>query len=58
MDVISLLALRGTKRILLNLERAGKMRYSEIVKAVGYSTTTTRALKSMEKLGMRGSLIL
>ena len=52
MDIISLLALRGTKKILLNLERAGKMRYSEIVKAVGYSTTTTRSLKSMEKLGM------
>lgn len=52
MDIISLLALKGTKKILLNLERTGKMRYSEIVKAVGYSTTTTRSLKSMEKLSI------
>jgi DNA-binding HxlR family transcriptional regulator len=28
------------------------MKYSEIVKIVGYSTTTTRSLKSMEKLGI------
>jgi DNA-binding HxlR family transcriptional regulator len=28
------------------------MRYSEIVKVVGFSTTTTRALKAMEKLGV------
>jgi hypothetical protein len=30
------LALTGTKKILLSLEKAGKMRYSDIVKAVGY----------------------
>jgi len=52
MDIIHTLALRGTKKILLTLERAGKMRYSEIVKVVGYSTTTTRALKSMERHGI------
>jgi uncharacterized membrane protein len=28
------------------------MRYYEIVKVVGYSTTTTRALKSMERHGI------
>jgi DNA-binding HxlR family transcriptional regulator len=28
------------------------MRYYEIVKVVGYSTTTTRALKSMERQGL------
>lgn len=28
------------------------MKYSEIVNVVGYSTTTTRSLKSMEKLGV------
>jgi DNA-binding HxlR family transcriptional regulator len=49
MDIIHMLALRGTKKILLTLEKAAKMRYSEIVKVVGYSTTTTRALKSMER---------
>ena len=52
MDIIQMLALMGTKRILLSLEKAGKMRYSEIVKAVGYSTTSTRALKSMERHGI------
>jgi DNA-binding HxlR family transcriptional regulator len=31
------------------MEKAGKMRYSEIVKIVGYSSTTTRALKNMER---------
>jgi DNA-binding HxlR family transcriptional regulator len=52
MDIIEVLALRGTKSILLSLEKAGKMRYSDIVKTVGYSTTSTRALKSMEKHGI------
>ena len=52
MDVIRLLALRGTKKILLGMEKAGRMKYSEIVKVVGYSTTTTRSLKNMEKLGV------
>ena len=47
-----MLALRGTRKILLTLEKAAKMRYSEIVKVVGYSTTTTRALKSMERHGI------
>jgi DNA-binding HxlR family transcriptional regulator len=49
MDIIGVLCLRGTKKILLGMEKAGKMRYSEIVKIVGYSSTTTRALKNMEK---------
>jgi DNA-binding HxlR family transcriptional regulator len=52
MDIISLLALKGTKKIMLSMEKAGKMKYSEIVKVVGYSTTTTRSLKSMERLGI------
>jgi len=52
MDIIRLLALRGTKKILLTMQKVGKMKYSEIVKVVGYSTTTTRSLKSMEKLGI------
>jgi DNA-binding HxlR family transcriptional regulator len=52
MDIIRLLALRGTKKILLSMEKTGKMKYSEIVKVVGYSTTTTRSLKSMEKFGI------
>jgi DNA-binding HxlR family transcriptional regulator len=52
MDIIRMLSLKGTKKILLSMERAGRMRYSEIVKVVGYSTTTTRALKSMERHGI------
>jgi DNA-binding HxlR family transcriptional regulator len=52
MDIISLLALKGTKKIMFSMEKAGKMKYSEIVKVVGYSTTTTRSLKSMERLGI------
>jgi DNA-binding HxlR family transcriptional regulator len=52
MDIIQLLALRGTRKILLNLEKGGKMQYSEIVKVVGYSTTTTRSLKAMEKVAI------
>ena len=52
MDIIRLLALRGTKKILLSMEKVGRMKYSEIVKVVGYSTTTTRSLKNMEKLGI------
>jgi DNA-binding HxlR family transcriptional regulator len=47
-----MLALKATKKILLSIEKAGKMRYSEVVKVVGYSTTATRSLKSMEKLGI------
>ena len=52
MDIIRVLSLRGTRKILLSMEKAGKMRYSEIVKIVGYSTTTTRALNSMERHGI------
>ena len=52
MDIIRLLALRGTKKILLSMEKVWRMKYSEIVKVVSYSTTTTRSLKSMEKLGI------
>jgi len=53
-----MLALKGTKKILLTLEKVGKMRYSEIVRAVGYSTTTTRALKSMERHGIAKKEVL
>jgi DNA-binding HxlR family transcriptional regulator len=52
MDIISLLALKGTRKILLSMEKTGRMHYSEIVKVVGFATTTTRSLKSMEKLGI------
>lgn len=52
MDVIHTLALRGTRKILLSMEKYGKMNYSDLVEEVGYSTTTTRALKSMEKQGI------
>jgi DNA-binding HxlR family transcriptional regulator len=52
LDITRLLALRGTRKILLSMEKTGKMKYSEIVKVVGYSTTTTRSLKSMERFGV------
>ena len=48
MDVYDLLALRGTRKILGILSEKGSMRYSELVRIVGFSTTTTRALKRME----------
>ncbi len=52
MDILRLLALKGTKKILFTLDKAAKMRYTEIVKVVGYSTTTTRSLKNLEKTGI------
>ncbi len=52
MDIMRLLALRGTTKVLFIMEKTGKMKYSEIVKVVGYSSTTTRSLKAMEKLGL------
>lgn len=48
MDVFQVLSLKGTRRILEVLRAKDGMRYSEIVKAVGFSTTTSRALKAME----------
>jgi len=52
MDIIGLLALGGTRKILASLDKAGRMQYSQIVKVVGYSTTATRSLKAMEKFGI------
>lgn len=52
MDVFELLGLRGTKKILDELTAKGNVRYSELVRAVGFSTTTTRALKAMERMGL------
>jgi DNA-binding HxlR family transcriptional regulator len=52
MDIFGLPGLRGTRKILEELGERGSVRYSDLVKAVGFSTTTTRALKGMEKLGV------
>jgi DNA-binding HxlR family transcriptional regulator len=52
MDIFGLLGLRGTRKILEELGERGSVRYSDLVKAVGFSTTTTRALKGMEQLGV------
>ena len=52
MDIVNLLALKGTRKILVSMEKTGRMNYSEIVKIVGFATTTTRSLKGMEKLGI------
>jgi len=51
MKIFKLLTLKGTWLIVLNLYRHGPMRYSEIVKIVGYSTTANRALKALERMG-------
>ena len=43
-----MLALKGTRKVLELLKTKDRMRYSELVSAIGFSTTTTRALKTME----------
>ena len=48
MDAFEVLALKGTRKILELLRVKDRMRYSELVNAIGFSTTTTRALKAME----------
>jgi DNA-binding HxlR family transcriptional regulator len=50
MDIVELLSLRATRKILNELQEKGAARYSELVKVVGHSTMTTRALKRMEQL--------
>jgi DNA-binding HxlR family transcriptional regulator len=52
LDIFNLLALKGTRKILVKLHSLGETRYSELVKAVGHSTTTTRALNHMENFGL------
>lgn len=49
---INVLRLKGIKLILNTLSERGKARYSELVKSVGFSTTTTRSLKVMEALDL------
>lgn len=49
MNLFELLALKGTRVILKELGKNKKVKYSSLVKAVGFSTTATRALKAMEK---------
>ena len=48
MDAFEVLALKGTRKVLELLGAKDRMRYSELVSAIGFSTTTTRALKAME----------
>ncbi len=50
MDVFQVLSLRGTKKILDALRDKNRMRYSDLVEVVGFSTTTSRALKAMQLL--------
>ena len=52
MDIFNLLGLRGTRTIVIELSERGGLRYSELVKVVGFSTTATRALKGLEGLGL------
>ena len=49
MNIIPVLAFRGTEKILTALRVKGRMRYSDLVDVVGFATTTTRALKAMEE---------
>ena len=49
MSLFKLLALKGTWLVVLSLYKRGPMKYSEIVKLVGYSTTANRALRALEK---------
>jgi len=48
LDVFDALSLKGTRKILEALRTNNRMRYSDLVEAVGFSTTTSRALKAME----------
>jgi DNA-binding HxlR family transcriptional regulator len=52
MDVFELLALKGTRVILKELSKNKRVKYSDLQKVVGFATTTTRALKAMEKQGL------
>jgi len=52
LDVFELLALKGTRRILGELRQRQKSMYSDLVRIVGHSTTTTRALNAMMGLGL------
>jgi len=52
LDVFELLALKGTIRILKQLSREPRIAYSDLVRTVGHSTTTTRALNAMVKLDL------
>lgn len=49
LDAFQVLTLKGTRKILEVLKTGDSKRYSELVKAVGFSTTTSRALKAMEE---------
>lgn len=51
-DIFDVLALKGTRRIVKLLSSKEEVKYSDIVEAVGFSTTTSRALKAMEKQGL------
>ena len=56
--VFELLGLRGTRKILGEFGKRIVVKYSELVQAVDFSTTTTRALKCMKQLGMVEKKIL
>lgn len=58
MDIFTLLALKGTRIILLELRHKHKIKYSNLVKAVGHSTTTSRALNNMENLNIVSKEVL
>ena len=51
MDLYGLLALKGTRKIVLELNRRRAVKYSDLVEVVGYATTASRALKALQKFG-------
>jgi len=52
LDIFNLLALKGTRKILTKLYSLGEVRYSDLVSAVGHSTTTTRSLNYLQNFGL------
>jgi DNA-binding HxlR family transcriptional regulator len=58
LDIFEMLALRGTRKVLAALHAKGPRRYSELVEAVGFQTTTSRALRAMLEHGIVAKRVL
>ena len=49
LDIFNTLSLKGSVKILIALKEQGSTKYLDLVKKVGFATTTTRALKALEE---------
>ena len=58
LDAFEVLALKGTRKILEVLSDKGQVRYSQLADAVGFSTTTSMALKAKEAAKLVDSEVL